>query len=195
MIDPHKITNFERSDDELLEFWLFCMFVAGKRADVQAQKLFAFTQEIKGVSELLRIKEAEIGIALRKVKAGKYALLETGIRQTVNHLLANPNFLRLAHVDQLSSIFGVGPKSARFFLVHSRPNQQLAVLDTHILAYLRSRGVTAPKSTPSSRVVYLMLEQRFLSFVEESGLSVAEFDLQLWKERTKSKEESRAVRT
>lgn len=193
MIDPHKITNFERTDEELLEFWLFCLFVAGKRADVQARKLFAFTEEIKGVSEILRIKEAEVGIALRKVGSGKYTLLETGIRQTVRHLLANSNFLRLADVEQLSSIFGVGPKSARFFLVHSRPDQKLAVLDTHILAYLRSRGINAPKSTPSSRGVYRMLEEKFLNFVEESGLSVADFDLKLWKERTKSKEAEDAV--
>ena len=36
MIDPFKITNFKRTDEELEEFWLFCLCVAGKTASIVA---------------------------------------------------------------------------------------------------------------------------------------------------------------
>lgn len=188
MIDPHKITNFERSDEELLEFWLFTMFVAGKRADVQAHKLGAFIEDIKGLDTLSRLKPLEVDISLRRVGAGKYKLLNRGIQETLDGLREDTNFLRRASVDKLSAIYGVGPKSSRFFALHSRRDQKVAVLDTHILSYLRAQGVKAPKSTPSSLRVYNDLEGKFLGLVEKSGLSVAEFDLQIWKDRTLSKE-------
>ena len=39
MIDPSNVTNPARTPAELEEFLLFCVVVAGKNADQQAQKL------------------------------------------------------------------------------------------------------------------------------------------------------------
>ena len=39
MIDPYKITNYNRTESQLQEFLLFCILVAGKTAYIQAKKL------------------------------------------------------------------------------------------------------------------------------------------------------------
>ena len=46
LIDPYKITNYKRSKNELEEFLLFCIVVAGKTAYIQSQKLDEFLTSI-----------------------------------------------------------------------------------------------------------------------------------------------------
>lgn len=113
--------------------------------------------------------------ALRQVKMGQYsriAFLFAGVAQVVD--------VETVTVEELESFSGIGPKTARFFVVHTRKNQRHAILDTHILKYLRQNGINAPKSTPSGKA-YLTLEQEFLKLADKSGMSLADFDLMLWK--------------
>ena len=86
-------------------------------------------------------------------------------------------------VSELEMVRGIGPKTARFFVLHSRPNQQIAVLDTHILAWMRSNGVNAPKATPTLKR-YLVLEDYFLREAWSRGMSPADLDLAIWKEKS-----------
>jgi thermostable 8-oxoguanine DNA glycosylase len=83
--------------------------------------------------------------------------------------------------DELSSIWGIGMKTASCFIMHSRPDAKCAGLDTHVLKYLRDQGIEAPSSTPTSRKKYLELEQKFLGLVPSSK-TPAEFDLDIWLE-------------
>ena len=72
LIDPYKITNYKRSKNELEEFLLFCIVVAGKTAYIQAGKLEQFLNSIKlrlmlpeSIEPLESIKSAEVhGILL-----------------------------------------------------------------------------------------------------------------------------------
>lgn len=94
--------------------------------------------------------------------------------------LAESNLnLKSCGVEDLEKIKGIGPKTARCFLIHSRPNQRLAGLDTHILKYLREKGIDAPLSTPPAKK-YKKLEQEFIKLADNAGKSVAEFDLEIW---------------
>jgi thermostable 8-oxoguanine DNA glycosylase len=75
-------------------------------------------------------------------------------------------------------------KSSRFFLLHSfeNYNNSLAILDTHILKFIRENiDHRAPKSTPTITVTYKYWEDVFLYWCELNKKNVAEFDLEIWK--------------
>jgi thermostable 8-oxoguanine DNA glycosylase len=89
--------------------------------------------------------------------------------------------LRNCSVEDLERIPGCGPKTARMFLMFSRPNQRFAALDTHVLKHLRANGIQAPMMTPPAGKTYRRLEAEFLKLADASGMSVADYDLSVWK--------------
>jgi thermostable 8-oxoguanine DNA glycosylase len=88
--------------------------------------------------------------------------------------------LKNVSVKELESVRGIGSKTARFFVLHSRPNQQVAVLDTHILKYMYEQGYDVPRMTPPKHR-YGIIEEQFLQLAHDNNMSVADFDLQIWK--------------
>jgi thermostable 8-oxoguanine DNA glycosylase len=183
MIKPTAITDFNRSDYELQEFLLFCVCVAGKSSEQQAKKLDLFLIGLIGELPFNKIINANmIGHlvdALTQVKMGQY----TRISKAFIAIAYSQLDLKTCTVEQLEAIPGIGPKTARFFLLHSRPNQEYAVLDTHILSWMRARGWKAPKATPC-QPLYGKLEVAFLAECVYSGLSPATLDLMVWKARS-----------
>lgn len=186
MVDPASITNFHRNEVELQEYFLFCIIVAGKTAYIQAQKLEQFLKPswLKGMTPFEYIEwldsQGNLDIMVREAKLGQYKRITEIFRRATKLDLKNVT------VEQLEKIPGIGPKTSRFFVLHSRKNQKCAVLDTHILAWLREElGVDAPKATPQSRSSYKKLENIFLQECEARGLTPEEFDLNIWTERSK----------
>lgn len=184
MIDPTKITNYNRNQRELEEFLLFCIMVAGKSASGTAQKLHQFLMRRENNESPLEYVDAlvheelnlDLDIAMRNVRLGQYKRLGTAFRG----ILQFQNRLHEVSVEDLESISGIGSKTARFFILHSRPNVSHAVLDTHILKWLREQGFDAPKSTPPKKK-YAELEKIFLTFAWKNEITPAELDLQIWK--------------
>ena len=187
LIDPHSITNFNRSDNDLEAFWLFCVLVAGKNSRVQAKKLANFLQPAAATGfspfkyiELRSVKYLDEDI--RAEKLGQYNRVKRCFLESLSL------DLRTCTVDDLEAVFGVGPKTARFFLLHSRSNQELAVIDTHILKWLRNTlGIDAPKSTPTQLKKYHELENHYLDYCRENGLSPAQLDLHIWSNLNKER--------
>lgn len=190
MIDPKNITNFNRTEAELQEFLLFCIVVAGKNSHQQASKLDGFLngqfgwKPIKELSPFGKIRYLDEFLQLDKrlaeVKMGQYTRISKAFRE-----VAQLSSLSTITISELEKVKGIGPKTARFFLMHSRPNQEIATLDTHILKWLASIGVpNVPKATPSGSR-YLKLEQVFLSVCKAQGKTPAELDLEIWKNLTK----------
>lgn len=180
LIDPSKITNFERIEEELELFILFCAVVAGKNARVQAQKLDAFLTDAGQIFSPFGLinqykKNNSLAYHLRHYKLGQYTRLE----KTFKELLTLRGKLKTCSVEDLENIHGIGPKTARFFLLHSRPNMRLAVLDTHLLKFLKQNGINAPKSTPS-KGKYAELERKFLDICDKKGIDPAVLDLEIW---------------
>lgn len=179
MINPKEITNFNRTKAELEEFLLFCIIVAGKTASIQAKKLDLFLINDKNLSPFELVKSyIEQDILLEKIqtiKLGQYKRLIKAFAQVLKLDVFN------CTIADLESITGIGPKTARFFILHSRPNQKVAVLDTYILKWLREeQGIhNTPKSTPDSKT-YLVLEQFFLIYCETYNVSPATLDLEIW---------------
>jgi len=185
MIDPNDVTKFNRTDDELLEFWLFCLFVRGKNADVQAKKLAEFIGILGGTQGLYsRVDQfgfPAIDDALRSVGAGQYNTLSHAVNTTFVHIACGSDMLRTYTPQQFEGIRGVGPKTARYFILHTRAKARVAALDTHILQFLGDRsGQDVPKTTPPAGRRYEKLEQDFLFYADFYGVDPAGFDLAIW---------------
>lgn len=185
MINPTSITNYARTQNEMEEFLLFSIMVAGKSAKTTTQKLDQFLAQrdtwglddkspleyIKWLIHQDRLKEQ-----LMAHKLGQYARLE----KAFTGIIKFKGRLNKIGVQDLEGVVGIGPKTARFFILHSREDARLAVLDTHILKWLKLHGENAPKTTPTGKK-YAMLEQSFLNYAEKYDLHPADLDLHIWK--------------
>lgn len=183
MIDPRNITRFDRSPAELQELLLFAISVAGKTASVQAKKLdefLAFRYEntpFQYIRELIR--DGYLKLMLATFGLGQYNRLY----RAFSEILQFEGRLDTVTTEELERVFGVGKKTSRFFVLHSRPNQKYCVLDVHVLKYMREKHLAPniPKATPSGKN-YDRLEKVFLKHCEDLGVKdIAEFDLKIWK--------------
>lgn len=180
MIDPNNITKYDRTDKELLEFWLFCILVAGKKSSWASNKV-AELDKVFGIEVLFQIDRALIKNMLMLCSAGQYERISTAIDESKSIDLRKAGFMELMQIK------GIGPKTAAFFLTHSRENESIPVLDTHILKYIRSKGHSAPKQTPQDPNKYNQLGNLFveLSNKDYPNMSLAERDLEIWKSYAK----------
>lgn len=182
MIDPTKVTDYNRTSHELEEFLLFAIVVAGKGAFQQAKKLEAFLSlESAPVGPFTKIvlmdKEGKLEENLRAVKMGQYNRISVAFRAVANFFACDSRVTMSMRL--LESVKGVGMKTARFWFMHTMPNQKYACLDTHILRWLGEKGHEVPKTTPNGPK-YLALEQIFLGYAEQMGKSPADLDLEIW---------------
>tara|TARA_B100000035_G_C20753690_1_gene445159 strand:+ start:52 stop:627 length:576 start_codon:yes stop_codon:yes gene_type:complete len=190
MINPAEVTNYNRTQDELQEFLLFCINVAGKKSSIEAPKLEVFIQRAKDIT-----KETSPFNCIKK-------LIQLGRLQEIMHWAKLSPYkqrynsyvdvvklgdLQTVTLNRLLQVAGIGLKTARFFLSHSREDFDEPMLDTHILQFLRDNGYrNAPKSTPSNLGVYNYYANIFKMFARVSGKSVTDLDLEIWKQYSKT---------
>jgi hypothetical protein len=180
LVDPRYITKYDRTPRELELFFLFTIFVANKPAIVTAEKLTAMFRDVSRMPRdyLKRLGPERRMDLWRKHRLGQYGRIERAVSESFG--------LRLdvCLTSHLLSIHGIGPKTARFFILHSRRYADCAILDTHILKYLRDRGFgEVPKSTPQSDRKYRELELLWLRDIQFTypDLTPAEADLAIWR--------------
>jgi hypothetical protein len=195
MINPAEVTNYNRTQSELQEFILFCINVAGKKSSIEAPKLEVFLERAKDVaskhrkSELMKdsspfdsiralIMLGRLNEIMHWAKLSPYA-------QRYNSYVAVSKIkdLQSVSLNRLLQVPGIGLKTARFFLSHSREDFDEPMLDTHILRYLRDQGhADAPKSTPSNENTYFYFANIFKNIARQLGKSVTDLDLEIWKQ-------------
>jgi len=190
MINPAEVTNYNRTQSELQEFLLFCINVAGKKSSIEAPKLEVFIQRAKDIT-----KETSPFNCIKKlIKLGRlqeimhWAKLSP-YKQRYNSYVDAVKLgdLQKVTLNRLLQVPGIGLKTARFFLSHSREDFDEPMLDTHILQFLRDNGYrNAPKSTPSNLGVYNYYANIFKMFARVSGKSVTDLDLEIWKQYSKT---------
>ena len=191
MIDPNNITELDASRFRLEEQLLFWICVAGKKASTISARLeilfksickyWEFPEEagpfnvirgylaLKNTHQLAKLMK-ECGIGCYNLKAESWT-----------DLVSRDIDLKTCSVADLEDIKGIGPKTARCFIMHTRKDAQVAGLDTHVLKFLRALGYDVPKQTPPSGKRYQEVEQMFLELCEQSGRTPAVLDLLVWR--------------
>lgn len=179
MIDPYDLTK-PWNTARVQEWILFGICVAGKPADITAFKLDKFLHPRLGRSpfEVTQkyITEGILEDRLREARLGQYRRIGVAFREVVVKV---PDAVNTT-VQELESVKGLGPKTARMILLYTQPNLKIAVLDTHILKWLRAQGYGAPKGTPSGKL-YAFWETVVLREAAEHQMTPKEFDTWIWK--------------
>ena len=192
MIDPTQPTNFNRTKSELEEWLLFCIVVAGKNAHQQAKKLDAFLALEEGSSPFIKIQKmytkGTLVSNLETVRMGQYRRIVWAFHSVSLYDVHSLNLVTL------QNIAGIGLKTARFYWMNCVPNQNYAILDTHILKWLRMQGYDVPKSTPSKNK-YLKIEQIFLEEAKKRNKTPIELDLEIWLSYAKKQEIEQSVKS
>jgi len=182
LVDPNNITNFNCDYKELQLVLLFWISAAGKKASVSAsnlEKLMKTGFELFDTDEPFEIIR-NFGPKLPEIlRSHGFGCFNNKSRSMLDLAYSNID-LKTCSVLDLEQIKGIGAKTARCFLLHSRSNCRFAGLDTHVLKYMKEIGIDVPKSTPNGKK-YLELEKKFLELADASGKSIAEFDLEIWR--------------
>lgn len=166
---------------ELQERLIYSVIVAGKSAkfaDAVLARLKEYRIWKESPFELFKrlIREGTIASVLRAIRSGNYGKLEKCMRELVK---AKKLDLMTCTPAQLERFHGIGPKTARFFIIWVRPGERYAALDVHVLRWLRAQGYDAPKATPSGPK-YAKLEAAFIAEAEKRGMSPRDLDFQIW---------------
>ena len=188
-INPKKITDFNRTKADLELFAVFAVCVAGKKAQQTADKVNDNFRDVQTPTKQLTPFEAiknlvdiKVFVAyLKMAKMGQYRRIYRALRDLAESSID----LKTCTVEELEAIHGIGPKTSRFIIMHSRPNQRLATLDTHILRWMRDQGIETPKATPQSKKLYKELEQKFLTLCDKCAILPSQLDLKIWKQYSK----------
>jgi len=189
MIDPNNITNFQLSPAQLEETLLFWILVAGKPANTTAKNLEKLLKEMNvGHNQapflMIRLLHKEFSTQpnwladwMKKLGIGCYNLKSKSFLE-----IAHSNLdLKKCTAEDLEKIKGIGMKTSRCFIMHTREDSQYAGLDTHVLSFLRDMGHDTPKSTPASYNQYQEIEAKFLFLCKVVNRSPAKFDLLIWR--------------
>ena len=192
MINPTEVTNFERTPDQVEQFALFAILVAGKNSDVASRKLLEICKEVFEEThrrDILTwiIETYENRFLIQDFFQSYNTGQHTRIAKHVDKMrfeIKNKILLDLP-VRVLEE--KMGPKTARFFMLHSIKDCECIPLDTHILSWMRDNGADVPKSTPKPGKRYRQIEEECLAMFNEllpEGKSVAEKDLMVWKKQS-----------
>ena len=188
MIDYKQPHNYQRNVTQLLEFLLWCPCTAGKSSAVITPR-FNNLLEQEAANVVIRSHGNRIRGLLRKNGIGQYDRLtrcwqDIGFGSINNINIRSGRFLKHANRDDFTEIHGIGLKTASFFIQCTREWADVAVLDTHILKWLRQEFAPypVPTSTPQDIDEYTKLECMFIGASAHLNKSPAELDLELWKQ-------------
>jgi endonuclease III len=183
MVDAANITNYNLFTNELEARMIFWVLAAGKNgtraAEITNRMVDNWTRLVGNIRPFTVLKSMDMP-ELIKMCAYYGTGCQTSKGRSLYELSRANLDLRTCLPEDLEKIYGIGMKTARCFIIHSRKNAKNAGLDTHMLKHLRMLGYDAPKSTPTNRKIYLALEKVVITLAEQSGKSPAEFDLEIW---------------
>jgi thermostable 8-oxoguanine DNA glycosylase len=179
-IDPDNCTDFNLDKCGLELHILFWIFAAGKNGHTASRCLNNILQEYNKKIDL----ESPFDI-VRNIEDLPQELKRFGVgcfnnkSKSIKDLISKNFDLSKCTIEDLESVWGLGPKSVRCFLIHTRKDQNLAGLDRHVLRYLGELGYKVPKSTPNKKQ-YIEIEKIFIELAKNSGKTRSEFDLEIW---------------
>jgi hypothetical protein len=131
-INPDKCTCFYLDKHGLELHILFWIFAAGKNGHTASKCLNNILEEhsvktgITGPFDIIQTIE-NLPQELKKFGVGCF----NNKAKTIKFLIEKELDLSTCTIEQLEDVWGLGPKSVRCFLIHTRENQELAGLDRH----------------------------------------------------------------
>ena len=172
LINPNDVEDFNRTILEKEAFFFFTIFVAGKTAKTIAPKAQSFHQDLINLL-LFRLTEEQV--------------IENGIIKLIDFLSIN-DVMEVLYTNKvgkysvLKKLFIELKKTSRYFMLYTfKDAGDIAILDRHVLTFLKQKGYEVPDNTPSGKQ-YDNIEKIFLKEFEKSGYkSLTEFDLDIWK--------------
>lgn len=120
MIDPFNITKYENTEAELEEVLLFWVLAAGKKAVNASKSLNLFLGEnVKAPFAYIKtLTIDEISNLMKSCGIGCY-----NNKAFTFYQLAHSNLnLKECNTEDLEKIKGIGMKTSRCFIIHSRKN-------------------------------------------------------------------------
>ena len=166
-------------------FLIFSIIVAGRNAKMALEKawrLLEFTWGEETPFDLIKhyIDNKTLVQKLKSLKIGQYTRIEKALKDIINLNVET------CTLDDLLACHGVGNKTARFFLLNTRKDAEYAVLDTHVLKWLRSifgNWRSVPKSTPTSQSLYQFWENEAMYAMKKEypERTLAQADFEIWK--------------
>lgn len=180
IIDPTDLSDVNQNKIKTEVFLLFCIAVAGKNAKVIS----------KGINGLL--SEKEYGTPFQKIRYFiennmLYELLKkhglgqyNKIIKAYKEIVYSDINLYNVSINDLESFHGIGKKTSRYFILYTQNRNDIAVLDTHILKFLKRKGYNVPSQTPSSEKKYKEIENIFLNESLKYDMNISELDLNIW---------------
>lgn len=170
------------SHAELERMLIYSIIVAGKSAnfaDTVMSSLFPLGSSKLSPFEELRSYSPTFRLWLfRSVGTGNY----TKLHKAIGELLEADLDLWTCTPEDLEKIHGIGPKTARFFILWTRPNARYAALDVHVLRWLREveGHKDCPKATPQNPKEYKKWEDVFLGYADAAGVTPRQLDWEIW---------------
>ncbi len=182
-INPDEITNFDLTENELQLNILFWICAAGKNGHTAAKCICNFLNNFSKITkeeypfEIIK-KVEDLPNQLKLFGIGCYNNKSRTIKELIDKKLCLSN----CSIDELESVWGMGSKTARCFLIHTRKNQRLAGLDRHVLRFLQELGHKIPKNSPNKKQ-YRELEKIFIKIADSLNKTPSELDLEIWKSK------------
>jgi len=99
----------------------------------------------------------------------------------LSELLKNSSSEKEARGFLVDNVSGVGLKEASHFLRNIGYSESLAIVDTHVVAFLMEIGELSDKVTTVTPAVYIKLEEILLRLCNSLGLNISVFDMAIWK--------------
>jgi N-glycosylase/DNA lyase len=157
-------------------------YVYGCAADYKSQLVSVLSEPITVKGNMGKSKKIR-----PRFKNRLASLLTTTIQNihgqgsSLRKILANAKSAKHAREILVDRVWGFGPKQASLFLRRVSYCSDLAVLDTHVLDYMRlARGVDPKPSSLSRLSSYESIESQFENIALEFGYSVGCVDLATW---------------
>lgn len=113
-------------------------------------------------------------------------IVQTGIRiydeeaTTIKSILENAEDEYAAREVLVDLCLGIGLKQASLFLRNIHYADNLAILDTHVINFIRIIGLQEETTKSLSKKLYLTYEDQLKSYSEKFETSISKLDVSIW---------------
>lgn len=100
---------------------------------------------------------------------------------TIREILRQEECIQETRKNIISYSYGLGPKQASMFLRNIGYHSEFAVLDKHVIDYMKLMGLTSVSETSFSNIsAYQKMEMKLKSYAESFNLNLLHLDLAIW---------------